>query len=39
MLKDIEIIRKKLKEEGYTNKPISYQEFKSLYEPYRQEII
>ena len=38
MLKDIEIIRRKLKEEGYANKFISYEEFKSLYEPYKLEM-
>ena len=38
MLKDVEIIRKKLKENGYTNKSIDYKEFLELYEPYRKEM-
>ena len=38
MLKDIGIIRKKLKENGYTNKLIDYKEFLELYEPYRKEM-
>ena len=33
-----EEIRKILKEKGYSNKPITYQEFLELYEPYKEEM-
>ena len=39
MLKNIEIvIRESLKEKGYTNKLINYEEFLKLYEPYKNEM-